>query len=113
MIRYINNGKTAVAEEVAICTTADVLDLLADAYYGGANSIIVQKDAFPDDFYVLKTGLAGEILQKFSNYGMRLAIIGNFNTTSESLAAFIRECNRGQTVLFAETFEAAANKLTK
>ncbi len=113
MIRYINNGKTAVAEDITIRTIADALNLIADAYHGGANGIIVPKAAFPDDFYVLKTKLAGEILQKFSNYGMRLAIVGSFDTTSESLAAFIRECNRGRTVLFTETLSFATDMLAK
>ena len=113
MIRYIGGTSIAVAEDITIRSAADALDLMATVFHSGANAIIIAKDALPSGFFLLKTGLAGEILQKFSNYGMRLAIVGDFDTTSQSLAAFIRECNRGNTVFFKNTQQEAEKALDK
>ena len=112
MIRYINNTKITVTENVTLRSAADALDLMASVYYGGANAIIIAKDAFPTEFFSLRSGLAGEMLQKFSNYTMRLAIIGDFDTSSKSLSAFIRECNRGHTVFFKPTLQDAIDVLS-
>jgi hypothetical protein len=64
------------------------------------------------DFFDLKTGFAGEILQKFSTYGLKLAIIGNFQRyKSESLKAFIFESNRGGRVQFRNNLDEAIKNL--
>ena len=70
----------------------DALDLMADCDYQGARKIIVHKENIVQDFFDLKTGLAGEILQKFSTYRISFAIIGDFsNIGSKSLSNFIYE----------------------
>ena len=52
-------------------------------------------------FYDLSTGLAGEILQKVSNYRVRLAISGSFKMiTSKRFREFINESNKGSSVGF-------------
>ncbi|MCI9136421.1 MAG: DUF4180 domain-containing protein [Lachnospiraceae bacterium] len=59
------------------------------------------KEAVTDDFFVLSTRLAGEILQKFINYGVRFAVYGDFSAyTSKSWKDFVYECNRGKDVYF-------------
>jgi hypothetical protein len=64
-------------------------------------------------FFDLKTGMAGTILQKFSNYQMKLAIIGDFDKfNSHALNAFIVECNRGRHIFFVSDFDSAVKKLT-
>ena len=45
----------------------DVLDLMANAGYLGADRILIHTENLPDGFFDLKTRIAGEILQKFSN----------------------------------------------
>lgn len=115
MIDYVNsNGKTiAVAKDIKILNTADALDLIAEASYSGCDSIVVSKESFPESFYSLKTGFAGEILQKFSNYRMKLAIVGDFSSIkSNSLSAFIYESNKGNRIFFKSTFDEAAKALT-
>lgn len=65
-------------------------------------------------FFDLSTGLAGEVLQKVSNYKLKLAIWGDFSGfTSEALRAFILESNRGNTVFFCKDEEEAAERLSK
>ncbi|WP_083996437.1 DUF4180 domain-containing protein [Desulfosporosinus acididurans] len=54
-----------------------------------------------EDFFDLKTKLAGEILQKFVNYHVRIAIVGDFSGyKSKSLKDFIYESNNGKDVFF-------------
>lgn len=102
----------AVVTDEIIKTPADALDMMGSAYYDGCVGVMVPKDAFSDDFYNLRTGLAGEILQKFSTYGMRLAIVGDFsNIQSKALRDFIYESNKGRQVFFVETQEDALDRL--
>lgn len=62
----------------------------------------------------LKSGFAGEILQKFSNYRMKLAIIGDFSEIkSKSLRDFIRESNNRRTISFVSSIEEALFILDK
>ncbi|MFZ2340826.1 MAG: DUF4180 domain-containing protein [Bacteroidales bacterium] len=66
------------------------------------------------DFFDLKTKIAGDILQKFSNYRMKLAIIGDFSAIkSKSLRDFIRESNNAGTINFVGSMEEAMVKLNK
>jgi conserved hypothetical protein len=101
-------GKAMVAEvavnEMLLAVPEDVNDLLGNAYYQGFDGMIISADKISPRFFDLKTRLAGEILQKFSTFQMRLAIVGNFSTfTSESLKSFIYESNRGNLIHFSPT----------
>ena len=77
-------GKAMVAEvavnEMLLAVPEDVNDLLGNAYYQGFDGMIISADKISPRFFDLKTRLAGEILQKFSTFQMRLAIVGNFST---------------------------------
>lgn len=114
MIEYINvkNEKIAVVSDCAINNAADALDIMATVYYNACNKIIMQKELFSHDFFNLATGLAGEVLQKFSNYRIKLAIVGDFeNVQSRSLADFIYECNTGSQVFFKKNEQEAITAL--
>ena len=66
------------------------------------------------DFFILSTGLAGEILQKYINYGGRIAIYGDYSCyTSEPLKNFIYESNHGRDVFFVTTKEEAVGRLAQ
>ena len=102
------------SSEVRIEEAQDFLDLMATVrHYHGAHGVVLPSSAFTADFFDLKTGLAGEILQKSSNYGFRLAIVGDFSGMDAGpLRDFIRESNRGNQVLFVDSTEAALERLT-
>ncbi|MGC9344551.1 MAG: DUF4180 domain-containing protein [Bacteroidales bacterium] len=90
----------------------DFLDLLGNADYHYADCIIVRESNLNQEFFDLKTGFAGEVLQKFSTYNHRLAIVGDFSKyKSNSLQAFIRESNRQGRILFTEKSESAVEIL--
>ena len=67
-----------------------------------------------EDFFILSTGVAGEILQKFVNYHVRAAIYGDYSHyTSKPLKDFIYESNQGKNFFFVATKEEAIQKLTQ
>jgi hypothetical protein len=99
---------------VTIASASDILDIMGDIGSQGCSRVIIYSESFSSDFFDLRTGIAGEILQKFSNYRMRLAIVGDFSgLTSKSWHDFIRESNRGRTVNFLSSFDEAMMTLGK
>jgi hypothetical protein len=99
-------------DEQLIHCIEDGFDLVGTFYFEGVDGVILKEVHLNPDFFDLKTGFAGEILQKFSTYGIRLTIIGTFDRyKSESLKAFILESNRGGRVQFRNTIEEAIENL--
>ncbi len=92
-----NGIAVAVSSDSMIITDVDsALDLLMSAQYeAGTKYIVVDKKNIIEDFFILSSGLAGEILQKFINYGGKIAIYGDFSHyTSKPLKDFIFESNK-------------------
>lgn len=99
----INEEKIAevVSEEIIINSVEDALDLVGNIYYQGFDKLVISEKNLTPDFFDLKNKLAGEILQKFSNYRVRLAIVGDFGKyESKSLRDFILESNKGKQINF-------------
>lgn len=111
----INSHKAIeiVTDEVIINTEQDALDLMANVdYQYDSKKLILRENNLNPDFFNLKTGLAGAILQKFSNYRVQLAIIGDFSQYhSNSLRDFIYESNKQKRILFVENIEQALKDL--
>ncbi|MCI8506128.1 MAG: DUF4180 domain-containing protein [Lachnospiraceae bacterium] len=83
-------------------------------YETGAAKIVLDKVLICEDFFILSTGIAGEILQKFINYHVKVAIYGDYsNYTSKPLKDFIYESNRGKNFFFVATRKEAIQKLTE
>lgn len=111
----INSIKIAevISDEVIIKNAEDGLDLLGNLYYQDFDKIIIRAHNITTDFFDLKNGIAGEILQKFSNYRVRLAIVGDFSQyTSKSIIDFIYESNNGKQVNFLPNTSIALEKLS-
>ena len=105
---------TLAAEETKIETVQDATDLLGNAHYMGAGNVILEEKNLGPGFFDLKTGIAGDILQKYANYGIRLAIIGDFEKyESNALKAFITECNRGNSIFFVASMDEAVERLKR
>lgn len=68
-----------LSDELMIRDTSDALDILASVYYNGFDKMILHQKNLAPAFFDLQNGIAGDILQKFSNYRMRLAIVGYFS----------------------------------
>lgn len=109
-LHSINNIKIGeiTSDKVILKTTEDGLTLLGDLYYQGYDKIILHEKNITPQFFDLKTGIAGEILQKFAQYRIPLAIVGDFSKyTSNSLRDFIFESNKGKFISFVSTREEA------
>jgi hypothetical protein len=102
------------AEGIIISDTQDALDLMADCNYKGSWKMIIYEKNIIPNFFNLKSGLAGEILQKFSTYGVQLAIIGDFSKyPGRSLNDFIFESNKYGRINFVTDFDEAVARLTQ
>ena len=110
-----NNTEVAVgsSDELLITDVKSALDLIMTVKYEtGCTNIALNKEAIVNDFFVLSTCLAGEILQKFINYGVRFAIYGDFSKyTSKPLKDFMYESNKGKDIYFQPSVSMAVDKL--
>jgi len=116
-ITKINENEVEIAivssDEVLITDVQSALDLIATVGYDmGCDRIILNKTTICEEFFDLNSGLAGEILQKFITYCVKIAIIGDFSIyTSKSLKDFIYECNNGKDIFFFSNENQAIEKL--
>ena len=107
-IHTIDNRKIAeiISDNIVLQTVEDALDLIGNMSYQGFDKLIIHEENMISDFFVLKNKIAGNILQKFSQYSMPLAIIGDFEKyESKSLDDFIFESNKGNQINFVTTIE--------
>jgi len=92
----------------------DVIDLIGHALEHGAEMVVVPAQRLDDGFFTLRTGVAGEVIQKFVNYRLRLAIVGDISRhlqKSSALRDFVGESNRGRHVWFAPDLAALDARL--
>lgn len=100
-INDIKIAEVTSEDTIVINTTSDGLNLLGNLYYQGFDKIIIHEKNITPDFFDLKNGIAGEILQKFSNYRVRLVIVGDFSKyTGKSINDFMYESNKGRQINF-------------
>lgn len=118
-IEYLKNNGTDIAvvysDEKIIVDTQSALDLaMTVKYEAGTARIVVNKSAVCEEFFILSTGVAGEILQKFMNYQVKFAVYGDYSRyTSKPLKDFIYESNQGRDFFFVATKEEAIQKLVE
>jgi len=84
-----------ISDQVILATVKDALDLIGNMSYQGFDGVVIYEHNVRPEFFVLKNRLAGDILQKFTQYAMSLTLIGDFGRyASPSLRDFIRESNQ-------------------
>ena len=107
-IHTIDDRKIAeiISDDIVLQTVEDAIDLIGNMSYQGFDKLIIHEENMISDFFELKNKIAGNILQKFSQYSMPLAIIGDFEKyESKSLNDFIFESNKGKQINFVTTIE--------
>ena len=115
--RVVTENKRRIAvlrsDGLLITDAQSALDLMATvSYENDCDCFMLRKEAIVEDFFVLRSGVAGEIAQKFVNYGKKLAIVGDFGGyASKPLQDFIRESNRGNSLVFAATEQEGIARL--
>jgi Domain of unknown function (DUF4180) len=94
----------------------EALDLIGEAIQQGAEVILVPVERLDDDFFQLKTRLAGHIIQKFVTYRRHLVILGDISAyvaQSRALKDFVYETNRGTQVWFLTDLQELTERLNR
>lgn len=74
----------------------DVVDCISICMENDVYTIILHSDVLSENFFNLKTGLAGMALQKFINYHVKVAvIIEEVEKLNERFKEMIMEANKG------------------
>lgn len=108
-------GNFCIAELVAdgfiLTSIEDGTDIAGNLNYQGYDAVIIDKENIAPQFFDLSTRLLGEVAQKFSNFRMRLCIVGDFNELqSISLRDYMIESNKGNHVnFFTDSITALQN----
>jgi PadR family transcriptional regulator, regulatory protein AphA len=76
-IREMDNNKyiELISADTPLSTEKDALDLVSLCLEHETSLLMIHNEALSEDFYKLKTKVAGNMLQKFINYGIRAAAI--------------------------------------
>ncbi|CAG7654860.1 DUF4180 domain-containing protein [Paenibacillus allorhizosphaerae] len=109
-----SNIAVVSGSEIVISDVQSALDLMATVQYeADSDRIVIHKNMISERFFDLKTRLAGEILQKFINYRVKVAFVGDFSEySSRSFQDFVYECNSGRDIFFLPTEQQAIDKLS-
>lgn len=96
-----------------IATVSDALDLIGAAFLG-AEVVAVPAERLDEGFFSLGTRFAGEVMQKFVNYRLRLVVVGDISrhlAASSALRALVGESNRAGHVWFVPDLAALDDRL--
>jgi hypothetical protein len=91
------DGARIVVCEETIARIDDALDLVSTCIERESNRVLIDEKFLPANFFELRSGFSGELLQKLANYRLRVAAF--FVTDpprSERLEEFLREARRGR-----------------
>jgi len=85
-----------VSSEALISSEKDALEIISACYEHNAHLIMIHSEALTDDFFKLRTGVAGEILQKFVNYKFKVAlVVGSEEKIKGKFKELLAETNKG------------------
>jgi hypothetical protein len=93
---------------------SSMTDLIGEALGEGVPMVVVPVARFDPAFFQLRSGIAGEFLQKLVNYRLRIAIVGDISShvaASDALRDFVVECERGDSVYFVQDIAALEARL--
>ena len=89
-------------------------DLIGDALTLGATTVVIPVERFGAAFFDLRSGIAGDIVQAFTTYELRLVVLGDLPpvaSSSRAFASFVREANRGTQTWFVATLDELDERL--
>ncbi|MCX4878400.1 MULTISPECIES: DUF4180 domain-containing protein [unclassified Streptomyces] len=90
------------------------LDLIGDAMGHDAELVVLPVERVADEFFRLSSGIAGAVMQKFVNYRVRLAVVGDISrlvADSTALRDFVHETNQGAHIWFLADDDALGARL--
>jgi hypothetical protein len=83
--------------------SGDANDFLAEAWGQEVDMLAIPVERLGEGFFDLRSGLAGEVGQKFANYRMPLVVIGDLTqwiAKSRAFRDYVREANAGSGLWF-------------
>jgi hypothetical protein len=86
-----------------VVTSSDAIDLISVAGSEEADWVVLPETRLTPEFFRLRTGVAGEIAQRFVNYRVGLVVLGDISRYTEdspTLRDLIRESNHGPQMWF-------------
>jgi hypothetical protein len=81
----------------------DALEVVGETVGVVCEWIAIPVGRFAAECFALKTRVLGEMAQKFVNYGLRVAVVGDVSAqaaASDAFRDFVRETNRGRQLWF-------------
>ena len=105
-----------VPDGAKLQTYRDAVDLIGKTFENRATLIVIPVECLDDEFFQLKTRVAGELIQKFVQYRRHLVIVGDISrhlTESSALRAFVNESNRGKEVWFLTSLDDLEQRLAR
>jgi|SRR5215469_2229715 len=94
----------------------DAVEIIGVAFENRAKWIVIPVECLHEDFFRLRTLVAGELVQKFVSYRRHLAIVGDISERldrSPTLRAFVSESNRGNQVWFVASAAEFGRRLAR
>ncbi len=116
---YELHGTTVLelsADGPQLGTDRDAVDLVGKILEHYTRLLVIPKERLTEDFFRLKTRVAGEMLHRLLLYKVKVAILGDVSRHSEesdSFRDFVVESNRGNQIWFVSSLEELGEKLSR
>lgn len=97
-------------------TGRDATDLIGEGRSLDASMAVIPLERLDPAFFELRTGVAGEFVQKFVNYGVTLVVLGDTSSQagrSKALHDFIYESNQRGSVWFLASRQELDERLAR
>jgi hypothetical protein len=97
-----------------LAAAQDALDAIGEAWGADASTIVVPTSRLDERFFDLRSGVLGEVTQKFVNYRLRLVVLGDVTAhvkASNAFRDYVRETNAGDLVWFVADEAELAERL--
>lgn len=101
-------------EGPVVCDESSALDVIGDAFGEEADVVAVPVERLCAEFFRLRSGVAGAVVQKFATYRLRLVVVGDpthHGPTSGPVEDWIREANRSRDLWFVADHAELSRRL--
>lgn len=115
-------AQTLAGKTVYVCTSDGAkldgeraaTDIIGDSYMSQPQVVAIPVARLAPEFLTLSNQIAGNVIQKFVNYGVAVAFVGDISVAvaaSNALRDYVRESNRGRHVWFVADMAELEAKL--
>ncbi|MCU4418026.1 DUF4180 domain-containing protein [Acinetobacter bereziniae] len=116
MVQHFHNTRILIIPQNQATTYSlhNINDLLSLAFAENIALIALPETSLEKCFFQLENRIAGEFIQKFVNYKIRLAFVGNIEKYTHNikvLTDFVYESNHGKACWFIENYAELEHKL--